>query len=698
MPRRSSTTTPQARLDQLIRLWLLRLLVPLGGHQHFLRRHGINDDSVARAIGMAKWLAEDKDFDQKAALRDLRHLHADAERRDRLESMSGQLFEGTAALATQIGLPAPECRLLEFTVAVYTDGDLGTVTDYFGTLTASKLFLILATVTGLPLETVKEGLASTGRLARSGLLTLDWNGTDRLRQKMKLLSARFAERLRTGESDPLALLNGMVVEASPPGLFIEDYPHLEPSLRLLLPYLRRSLAGLRTGVNILFHGAPGTGKSQLCRVLAQELSAQIFEVVCADEDGDTITGGGRLRAYQAAQCFFAGRDTLLLFDEIEDVFRSVREAFSTEASPSERKGWLNRAMELNAVPTFWLTNDVGSLDPAFVRRFDVVVEFPVPPRRQREKILRQACPNGLGEAHVRAMAQSEHLAPAVMTRAARVVQMIRDDLPGEATPTALRRLIDSTLEAQGHPALPRMGSEPLPHFYDPALLNASVDLAAVARGLASSRSGRLCLYGPPGTGKTAFGHWLAEQMGQPLHVRRASDLLSKWVGESEQNIAEAFRQAERDQALLLMDEVDSFLQDRQAASRSWEITQVNEMLTQMEQFPGVFIASTNLMQGLDQAALRRFDLKVRFDHLRPEQAWRLFRSQCTELGLSAVQTDHKLRLGLLDGLTPGDFAAVARRHRFCPFHVPEDMLAALEEECTMKGRGKRAIGFGGGHV
>ena len=104
MPRRSSTTTPRSRLDQLIRLWLLRLLVPLGGHQHFLRRHGINDDSVARAVGMAKWLAEDKDFDQKAALRDLRRLHADAERRCGLENMPGHLFEGTAALAGQVGL------------------------------------------------------------------------------------------------------------------------------------------------------------------------------------------------------------------------------------------------------------------------------------------------------------------------------------------------------------------------------------------------------------------------------------------------------------------------------------------------------------------------------------------------------------------------------------------------------------------
>ena len=81
----------------------------------------------------------------------------------------------------------------------------------------------------------------------------------------------------------------------------------------------------------------------------------------------------------------------------------------------------------------------------------------------------------------------------------------------------------------------------------------------------------------------------------PLLVRRASDLLSMFVGEVEKNIARAFREAEDDGALLLIDEVDSFLQDRRGAQRSWEVTQVNEMLTQMEGFAGVFIASTNLL-------------------------------------------------------------------------------------------------------
>jgi SpoVK/Ycf46/Vps4 family AAA+-type ATPase len=105
-----------------------------------------------------------------------------------------------------------------------------------------------------------------------------------------------------------------------------------------------------------------------------------------------------------------------------------------------------------------------------------------------------------------------------------------------------------------------------------------------------------------------------------LLLRSSSDLISKWVGDSEKAIAAAFRQAEREGALLMIDEVDSFLRDRDGAQHSWELTRVNEMLTRMESFPGVFIASTNLMEGIDAAALRRFDLKLRFGYLAPEQA------------------------------------------------------------------------------
>ncbi|HQY39071.1 MAG TPA: ATP-binding protein, partial [Giesbergeria sp.] len=233
----------------------------------------------------------------------------------------------------------------------------------------------------------------------------------------------------------------------------------------------------------------------------------------------------------------------------------------------------------------------------------------------------------------------------------------------------------------------------LPEVYDPAFIHADADLAAIAQGIAAHRSARLCLYGPPGTGKTAYGRWLAQALDMPLLVKRASDLQSMWVGECEKNIARAFREAEQDGALLLIDEVDSFLQDRRGAKQSWEVSQVNEMLTQMEAFGGVFIASTNLMQGLDAASLRRFDLKVKLDYLRPEQAWALLQRHCAQLGLAAPGPDEQARMGRLRQLAPGDFAAVLRQSRFNPLANASALAAGLEAECALKEGSRAVMGF-----
>ena len=169
--------------------------------------------------------------------------------------------------------------------------------------------------------------------------------------------------------------------------------------------------------------------------------------------------------------------------------------------------------------------------------------------------------------------------------------------------------------------------------------------------------------------------------------------MSMWVGGTEKNIAECFRQVEADGAILLIDEIEGFLQDRREARHSWEITGVNEMLTQIESFPGIFIASTNLRDNLDQAALRRFDMKIKFDYLLPHQSRALLESYCDTLNLEPPDTALTARLGRLHNLTPGDFAAVTRRHRFKPVGTATDMVCALEEECSLKENFKRPIGF-----
>ena len=142
-----------------------------------------------------------------------------------------------------------------------------------------------------------------------------------------------------------------------------------------------------------------------------------------------------------------------------------------------------------------------------------------------------------------------------------------------------------------------------------------------------------------------------------------------------------------------MDEVDSFLQDRRGAQRSWEVSLVNEMLTQMESFSGVFIATTNLMEGLDQASFHRFDLKIKFDYLEGDQAWNLLKRYCVLLEITEPKNTLKPSLDQLINLTPGDFAAVARRHHFQPITSAMAMVDALKAECNVKDGVKRAIGF-----
>lgn len=377
----------------------------------------------------------------------------------------------------------------------------------------------------------------------------------------------------------------------------------------------------------------------------------------------------------------------MVFDEAEDVFNNTVSLFE-KSTARQHKGWVNYALENNTIPTLWLSND-GGLDPAFIRRFDMVFELPIPPRSQRQRIL-QHYGNGLLDAPTMArFAAAEALAPAVIARTCAVLSTI-EQTPQERN-AAFAQMVNATLKAQGHSQVLAAGS-PLPPIYDTAFVNTNTALDTLAQGIAEAQSARLCFYGPPGTGKTAYAHWLAKALDKPLLIKRAADLMGKYVGENEQNIAHAFIQAEQEGAILLIDEVDSFLRERQGAQQHWEVSMVNEMLTRMEAFTGVFIASTNLMDHLDAAALRRFDLKLEFDYLTTAQAQQLFERYCQTLGLhnnAAAQA----QLSHLQRLTPGDFAAVVRQHRFRPVATAQQLADTLAEEVALKGGNKHPFGF-----
>ncbi len=227
-------------------------------------------------------------------------------------------------------------------------------------------------------------------------------------------------------------------------------------------------------------------------------------------------------------------------------------------------------------------------------------------------------------------------------------------------------------------------------------VNPDHNLGNVINGLRQHGEARLCLYGPPGTGKTEFGRYLARELDMPLLVKRGSDLLDKYIGGTEANIAEMFQEAIYEKAVLLLDEADSFLRDRRKAHRGWEVTQVNELLTRMERYEGIFICSTNLMDDLDAASLRRFDLKIKFDFLSAAQAWLLFEEAVQDgIGGLKEQGRWKQQLAGLDALTPGDFATVLRKNRISGGQLtPQVLLDNLMLEANFKEQGKvRSIGF-----
>ncbi|MFO1180482.1 AAA family ATPase [Ottowia sp.] len=675
---------------------MLRLITSPDVLRRFVRKDDFARDDIAHALGLDHWIdPEDRPFNPQAVRAELYQQLKTVQRACARAPLPTLLQGNVQRLASLVGLSAVDAQILAFAVCLHNEPLLDDTADLLESLTTSKLTQILAMVLELPDAQVRQALGSQGLLARSGLVVVDRTGSSRLKSKLDLLSHTFADQMVCTDADPIDMLRGKIRPAAPGCLALADYGHIQPTLDIVRPWLRHAQATRRRGVNLYMHGAPGTGKTELARALAQDLGCELFEVASEDEDGDPISATSRLRAFRAAQSFLAQRKALLLFDEVEDVFSEGPLERSTAQS---HKGWLNRMLEDNPVPTLWLSNAVHGVDAAFIRRFDMVFELPVPPRSQRARIVQAHCGDLLDAPRLARMAEAGHLAPAVVARASTVAHAIEAEVGRAASARAFEHMVSQTLQAQGHRPLPRHDPHRLPEVYAPDFLHADADLADIARRLVAAQGtghggARLCLYGPPGTGKTAFGRWLAEQLDKPLLVHRASDLLSMYVGEAEKNIARAFREAEDNDALLLIDEVDSFLQDRRVAQRSWEVTQVNEMLTQMEGYCGVFIASTNLMDGLDPAALRRFDLKVKLDYLRPPQAWALLQRHCAQLGLPAPGAAEQARVERLRQLTPGDFAAVLRQSRFMPLASAAALVAGLEAECRLKQDGRKAMGF-----
>lgn len=642
----------------------LRMIDLCGWYPRLLGRGRIHDYDLLTLVG----LEDDSDRDGDLTVGMLRTAFSQRRRMLELKTLRrpDALDRNIAKVGNFLRLDATARKVLRLAVITTRNSRFNDLFRY-ALKDPNDLPRCIAELTGCSLRKVQGALDETSILRQSSFL-VGGGWDDAVNSSLLTVDSDALAVLQRPRFDESTFLRRLVRKSPAPLLGMDDFDYVAEK-DLIERYLRHCLSRRQHGANILLHGAPGTGKTEFVRAIGAAIGAELSEVPNENREGEAISGTRRFGAYRACQNLLGHRRRqLLLFDEVEDVFGSVASnddaiaAFNQRRSrdpDSLRKSWINETLESNRVPSIWVCNQIGMLDDAYLRRFDMVVKFGMPCRSVRRRVIgRYFAPGQISPACAERLATVESLSPARVERAARVVRALRSGNLARRD-REVERIVKGTLQISGK--LFKTG-DAIPEYYDPTFLNADLDISQIASGLKRNSNARLCFYGVPGTGKTAFAHHLARELDRPLLMRRGSDLLGMYVGETEKHIRRAFEQAAQDGAVLLIDEADSFLRDRSGATRSWEVTQVNELLTQMEAFDGIFVASTNLIDTLDDASLRRFDFKIRFDALTREQRRGMLRRICESNGDTSAQFDAAAAsIDALINLTPGDFSNVLRQ-------------------------------------
>jgi DNA replication protein DnaC len=242
--------------------------------------------------------------------------------------------------------------------------------------------------------------------------------------------------------------------------------------------------------------------------------------------------------------------------------------------------------------------------------------------------------------------------------------------------------------------------------YDLSVLNTSipaqniVDMVTNAQEFAEANNDnsdagsgiRMLFYGLSGTGKTELARYIAEKLNKKIIIKRPSDIFGMYVGDNEANIKAAFEQAENSGDILLFDEADSFFTDRSNARTSWERTTVNEFLTQMEEFSGILICTTNLRQIMDPAMQRRFHILTEFKPLRRDGIEKLLSHFFGSYNFDEEQLS---AIAKYNSVTPGDFGSLSGKIRFMPRNAITSELI-VSELCKIqeeKESNNKPIGF-----
>jgi energy-coupling factor transporter ATP-binding protein EcfA2 len=476
-------------------------------------------------------------------------------------------------------------------------------------------------------------------------------------------------------------------------------------------------------MNILLTGQAGCGKSEMVRFVAQELQLAAWRIRFDKVQADRVnvpesnalasqTAGFSvdkpshrlsplLQACQRLSQQVVPEPRTLWVMEGIDRIDALQFYESDKKNTLETMAWLEW-MQTLSVPVIWVCQKNAMLDDSFLREFDLVLEVKRSQSRMLYMILELVFGYEVDKEWVDWLVRSNAVTPADLRHVGKMIKhldtnnLVSFDSPQELIEHQLRRRLAIRGESLETPVLEVKNPE-----FDLTLLNADVDISGLCNRLVSEEVTRasICLMGPPGSGKTGLAWHVARLLNCHVVYRSAATLFDKYIGETEKNIEKLFAEAKQKHAMIILDEADQFFVSRHEARRSWERSQVSELLIAMERFEGVFMVTTNQFEVFDAAAIRRFDLKVSFEFLKPNQCRQLFCQTLHQLGMKRqVKKVWLDQVAQMDRLTPGDFKVVARRANLLQPRPDEQwFFSELQKEVQFKPArlGKRSIGFVG---
>ena len=481
--------------------------------------------------------------------------------------------------------------------------------ELFKTNRVTEFIRMASTATGIPFRKIKGMLACKSALIQKGIVIYRNNEGD---QRYRLLDA--VVDYLSGVTD-VPLKERFIKENKAERYELPSFNVAESAIAIIQPLL---LSG--KPCNLLLYGRPGTGKTEFAKAVTASVGGKPFFFQRGDSSNsghfDCNTDLVNIRA----TINLVPSKGVLIVDEADSLLNTRYFMFGNNKAPD--KSQVNALLDESAAKIIWITNDVYFIEESILRRFAYSLKFKGFSRSDREHIWHDLVRKHpfrkiITPAIIRELASSYPCNAAGIASALNTLKAVMHgkgnnsrDIKG-----TLEEILRRHTEAIGHQPVSPLNL--LTGRYDLEALNLDTSPTPVLSSLKSfaqfrkdnrSNEGNINLlfWGKPGTGKTELAKYLAEQLSAELILKRASDLISKWVGQTEQNIREAFEEAEKDHAILFIDEADSFFINRQTAIRSWEVSQTNELLTQMENYKGILICCTNLLDNLDNAVLRRF--------------------------------------------------------------------------------------------